>query len=298
MARTSRSAGVLAVASTLAATLVACSLLNGLDADYRPQSTSGEGGRDGDVDPDGNAIDARNDTDLPADGGVDSASDARFCDLNGDAANVVYCWDFEENTAGSPRFGWDDFESTSGSYAVEDNVGANNSRGLHAIVTKPALSGKAYLRKQIPGPFNGVVRHELSFAFSVKTKSSLYTASLGALGFGAPLKFMGVSVYKGNPDGIDVGDPPGGLAGTVETVLPGQWRRATIAMERAGAGTPYTTTISVTSASGTSTQVDQRTGFDGGVAPTEILVGAFFTSNDPDGGVETVIDDVLLKQTK
>jgi len=133
----------------------------------------------------------------------------------------------------------------------------------------------------------------------VKTKSSLYGAELGALGFGLPLKVIGVSVYQAaGKDAIDVSDPPGMLTGSRELVAKGEWRRATITMDRADGG-PCTTTIKVTGESGTTqTEVDSRIGYDGGAALPQVLVGAFFTSPEADGGVETVIDDVLFTQTK
>ncbi|HSO40529.1 MAG TPA: hypothetical protein VLT33_48715 [Labilithrix sp.] len=279
-------------AATLATGLAACSLITGLDADYKLQAVV-EGGRDSDVEPD-TGLDARADTSPLLDGGGDTSADARYCERYGDAANVVYCCDFETAAGGCT---WDGDEKTNGTLVEEDGVGNNGSRGLHATVLKGPAS--LYLRRELPA-FNGFSKHELSFAFTVKTKSSLYGATLGALGLGPTptLKLIGVSVYKASPkDGIDISDPPGSLTGSSEFVDKGDWRRATITMQRAGAG-PYTTTVVVTSKTGTLTQVDSRLGFDGGAGPTEILVGAFFTSPEPDGGVETVIDDVLVTQTK
>lgn len=296
MARSLRSARILALgAGALAAALAACSLLTGLDADYKSRAAPGdEGGTDGDATSDGAGRgDARDDTG-PGDGGAGGSG--RFCDLNGDAAGVVYCCDFEDNSCL-----WDVDEQTLGSFKIEPNIGANGSSALRATIVKPG--GSVFRSRRLPtGPFNGFRRHEFSFAFSLKTKSSLSTADLGAVGFGTlnpfTLKYVGVAVYKGaTQDLIDISSPPG-LNGTHEQVSVGDWRRATIAMDRGTVPTaPYVTTVTVTSAAGTLTQVDM-VAFDGGAADTQILVGAFFTSVDPDGGVETVIDDILLKQTK
>lgn len=283
----------LAAAAGAGAALAACSLLAGLDADYTLQASAGaEGGRDGDGPPDG-GFDTSADTSVTPDGPLDAGADARFCANHRSDPGLVYCCDFEPET----DCAWNASEATGGTIADKDGIGRLGSRGLHATVAKPPAS--LYLRRERGAAFNAMSKHELSFAFAVKTKSSLYGAALGALGFGLPLKVIGVSVYKATgKDGIDVSDPPGTLTGSSEYVEQNEWRRATITMIRTDGG-PTTTSIKVTKAGQTSeTEVDSRVGYDGGAGLPEILVGAFFTSPEQDGGVETVIDDILFIQTK
>ena len=65
-----RSALALGVSGSLVLALGACTLLSGLNADYKPQSaTLGEGGSDGDVSPDGPEGDAMSDAPVPPEGG-------------------------------------------------------------------------------------------------------------------------------------------------------------------------------------------------------------------------------------
>jgi hypothetical protein len=298
MARSSRSTRILALgAGAFATVLAACSLLNGLDADYRLQSAvSGEGGNDG---ADGNIVDGKSDTNVPIDGGPDGPNIARFCEAKGDAGDVTFCCDWEPGT----ECKWDTDEESNGTLerSAED-AGRNHSRGLRATVSKPAPSGRVFIRRTIPEKsFNDYAVHTLRFAFSVQQKSSLYTATLGALGFSFTpnAKLTGVSVYgESSTDKIDVSDPPGTLGGSMETVKDGEWRVAEVKMVRQSPGS-YKATISVSASTTDDTLrlVDERT-FLGGAAATEVLVGAFFTSSEPDGGVVTAIDDVLLTQSK
>jgi hypothetical protein len=288
---------ILALAAAVTATaLAACSLLTGLDADYKLQANSeAEGGRDGEVPPDGNG-ETGADTSVGFDGGRDATTDARFCEQHRADPGLAFCCDFETAAGKCP---WAGEEKTNGTFAEEDGVGRYGSRGLHATVTRGPAS--AYVRSELAAPvaFNSIEKHVLSFAFAVKTKSTLYGAAIGALGFnGTPFKVTGVSVYQAaGKDAIDVSDPPGMLGGTKESVALGEWRRATITMLRNDAGV-YTTTTMVESEVGIPSQVDSRGGFDGGAGMTEILFGAFFTSSETGGRVETVIDDILLTQTK
>ena len=289
-----RSRRLLALAGAATATsLAACSLLTGLDADYKLQGSDDvEAGRDGDIGDDGGR-DAAKDTSVVPDGATDAGADARFCANHQSDLGLVFCCDFETDTSCA----WTDSEKTGGTVADEDGVGRFGSRGLRAnVVNAPA---SLYMHREIGAPFNTMAKHELSFAFAVKKKSSLYGATLGALGFGKPFKVIGVSVYTApGKDGIDISDPPGMMTGTTEYVEPNEWRRATITMSRADGG-PCTTSIKVTKAGQTAvSEVDSRIGYDGGAGLPEILVGAFFTSPEKDGGVETVIDDILFVQTK
>ncbi len=285
---------ILVVGAAVTATaLAACSLLTGLDADYKIQASADvEAGPDGKVGDDGGRDAADDTTNLP-DGALDGGADARFCANHRGDPGLVFCCDFESET----DCAWNESEKTGGTLADEDGIGRFGSRGLHATVATPPAS--LYLHRELGAAFNAMGKHELSFAFAVKKKSTLYGATLGALGFGKPFKVIGVSVYAApGKDGIDISDPPGTLTGTTEYVEPNEWRRATITMTRPDGG-PCTTSIKVTKAGQTAeSEVDSRTGYDGGAGLPQLLVGAFFTSGEKDGGVETVIDDILFVQTK
>jgi len=274
------------VAAVTATALVACSVLTGLDANYKLQESEGGSGRD-------STAEAESETSLLPDGARDAGADGRFCANHLADPGLVYCCDFEPDT----NCAWNVSETTGGTIADQDGVGRFGSRGLHATVMKPPAS--LYLRRELGAAFDARSVHELSFAFAVKTKSSLYGATLGALGFGLPLKVVGVSVYAApGKDGIDISDPPGRLTGSTEYVEPKEWRRATITMIRADGG-PSTTRIRVTKADQTAeTEVESLSGYDGGASLPELLVGAFFTSPEKDGAVETLIDDILFTQTK
>ena len=283
----------------------ACTAIAGLTDDYHlaGDGTTTEGGAgDGNVDKDG----ALPDGFVAGDGGgsdapADQQVTGTFCDQNGGASDVTYCWDFEQATAG-PLWGWSDQSTIAATLAVEDSIGMNGSHALHAYVPSAGDGGStAYLRKQLGGPdtFNSFQMHELSFSFSIKKKGTLYVATLGAFGWGANIKYIGVAAYATAGDnGIDVADPPGALASPYQLAPVNEWHRAIITMTRASAGV-YTSTVKVTisGTTGPTLTVDaNRSGFAGSTQPTEVLVGAFFTSTP--GTIETVIDDVLLKQTK
>jgi hypothetical protein len=294
----------------LGAAVSACTAIAGLTDDYHLAGDAGGvgpgsegGGGDGNVDKDG----ALPDGFVPGqDGGADAPIDqvvpegGTFCDQYGSALNVKYCDDFELTTSG-PKWGWDDFTTSSATIVRENGIGAGGSAALRATVTSaPAGGSSAYLRKQMaPDPFTSFLTQELSFSFSVSKKSTTYGATIGAIGYGASLKYIGVNVFMAVPDdGIDISDPPGFLSSPYQTAHLGDWHRAIITMTRTATNV-YSSTVEVTKVgtTGATLMVDgPRAGFAGGTPPTEILVGAFFTS--PSGGVEIIIDDVLLKQTK
>lgn len=292
----------------LGAAVPACSVLAGLTEDYRyapdgGTSPTGEGGSgDGNVDKDG----ALPDGFVPGrDGGADAppdqlAADGGFCEQYGSGANVRFCDDFDLSTSG-PKWGWDDYTSSSAALTRENGIGTGGSYAIRSTVTSaPAGGSSASLRRQLgPDQFNAFQTQELSFSFRINKKSTLYGATLGAIGYGASLKYIGVSVYTAAPDdGIDISDPPGSLSAPYQTAAVGDWHRAIITMTRTAAGI-YSSTIDVTKVgtTGATLRVDgPRANFAGGTAPTEVLIGTFFSSAT--GGVEVIIDDVLMKQTK
>ena len=301
MARPSRSARLVAlVAATLATALVACSLLNGLDADYKLQAPGliGEGGKDGEVDLDGPALDAPADAPTPIDGGGDGSMPTAFC-ASVEAGPNDFCWDFEK-AAGATKWGWTDSLATRGSITVLDGIGVNSSKALRASITDPgAGSGQAYLRQVVGmagSKFTDFRNHEMSFSYSITKGTPLYTAALGALGFGGSgNQYVGASIYASGatPGFVDVSDPPAGMAGTSIPVKLGEWRRVKIALERSGDAGPYAITVSI---DGTAVE-DVPPPFNAGAStmPTQAWVGTFFSAGG-DGGVEAVIDNVLVRQ--
>jgi len=285
---------------TFACTLAACSVLTGLDADYKLQTggSVGEAGKDGQVEQDGpTGNDARADIDVPPDGGSDAAVDAFACD-NVDSGPPNWCWDFETNTLGAPAWGWSNFESTLGSYEVKAGIGVNSTKALVAKLTAPvASSGQAYLTQTIPGgKFTSFRKHSLSFSYRIVKGTTLYTASLGAIGFGGNgNQYVGASIY-GSPTTtgvVDLSDPPGGALGASDPVALDVWKRAKIDIDRAGDSGTYTTKVAI---DGKDVQ-DSPPPFNAGAstAPTQVWVGAFFSAMG-DGGVEVVIDNVMVTQ--
>ena len=295
-----RTARVLALlGGTFACTLVACSVLTGLDADYKLQTNeqSVEAGKDGDVEQDGpTGSDAKADTDVLPDGGKDATVDAFTCPS--DAGPTGWCWDFEKNTVGMPNFGWENYEATLGSYDVVAGAGVDKSKGLVAKLSAPiASSGQAFLTQTIPGgKFTSFRKHSLSFSYRIVKGTTLYTASLGAIGFGGSgNQYIGASIY-GSPSlkgVVDLSDPPGGALGVSDTVEIGTWKRVKIDIDRAGMSGTYTSKLAI---DGTDVQ-ESPPPFNAGAstAPTQVWVGAFFSAMG-DGGVEVVIDNVMVSQ--
>jgi hypothetical protein len=296
MGRSARAPRLLAalVAGALATALVACSLLTGLNADYK--AAPEEGGKGGDFTTDV-PDDARSAT---AGGGGDSSMPTKFCESEqGDAGPNGFCWDFEEDPPQvAPNWGWRDSLAIRGTVAVVDGIGMNKSRALRAGVTNPgASSGHAFLHHVLENSpsFTSFRHHEMSFSYAITNGRNLYTAVLGAQGFGTNAnQYVGASLYAAGAQGvIDVSDPPGGASGTSFPVKIDEWHRVTILIKRTADSGPYTSTVSVDS-----TMVQDSLPFnaDTSDASTQIWVGTFFSSLG-DGSVETIIDDVVLRQS-
>jgi hypothetical protein len=297
MARPLRSARILAlVAGAFTTALVACSLLTGLDADYKLQAAStGDGGKDGDVVPDGES-DALPDT-AQIDGGPDGT--VPFCKRMA-AGPDDFCWDFEESPKqGEPSWGWKDaLQAASGVVTVVDGIGVNKSRALRASLSNPgAESGQAFLHHVLENrpSFASFRRHEMTFSYAITKKNAqLYTAVLGAQGFGTFAgQYVGASLYLPGAGTVDVSDPPGSLQGTGAPVVLDQRETATILIERTADGGPYKSTVTVGAA-----KVQENLAFDAGTsdAATEVWIGTFFSAPG-DGGVTAIIDDVLVRQS-
>ncbi|MDB4943765.1 MAG: hypothetical protein JWP97_3299 [Labilithrix sp.] len=301
--------GVLAAASLAAA----CSVLTGLDGDYTLASevSADDGAVDGGSEA---AADVTPPIDAPI--GVDGGT---FCERHDGDPGVVFCHDFEKSGS-APANGFDQTASDEGSFDVSLGTGVGGSMALRAKANHPAASSNVYFRKvftEADGAapsFDGFNEHELSFAFTAEQQTSLYTAVIGSLGYGVASspKRVGVSVYRGvlGKSSFDVSDPPGGMAGSFVSVPLGTWRRARISLKRPAALQPYQVVVEIAELDGSDpVEVYRDVAFggavlaDGGTGPAQILLGAFFTSPDvpdagPDGGVTTIVDDVLYRRVK
>jgi hypothetical protein len=293
---------VVVVAAAAAGTLlVACSMLTGLDAEYTERSATDAADSSPTThvaEPNGTELDAGADA-APTDAATDAndaAWPAAFCATKDAGANG-FCWDFE-GPAGPPNWGWTDNSTVGGALTVVTGTGRNTSRVLRATVTNArSASGNAFLHHSIPGgSFISFRHHELNFAYSVVRRASLYTISLGLLGFGGGgTQYAGASVYAvPSADGlIDVSNPPGDVNGTSVAVTLGDWKTVHVALNRSGNTNTYAAQVSVdgvavedavsTINAGTST------------APTQIWIGAFYSALG-DGGVEALIDNVIVRQ--
>jgi hypothetical protein len=308
-----RRLAVPAAGCAFAVAMGACSVLTGLDGDYQLQSIlvgdsgggGGDGGgMDGTVTPtDGptSSSDGSQDTNVNVDGGSDSAS-GNFCDTVSPGPNG-FCSDFENGQSGAPPFGWDNDDTTNGSLAVVPNAGVNGSHALHAIATPTgSASGQAYVAKQVgTAKFTAFAKHTLSFDFKLVSSTTLYTASLGALGFGlGGGQYLGPSVYGSGV--IDLCDPPGGSALPNVAATPGTWQHAQLEFTRSGSSGPYNTTLTIEGAPLPGpTPVGPQPSFDPGTSTlgTWVLVGAFFSSFSSGASptVDVYIDNVLVTQS-
>ena len=310
-----RRALVVLAAGGASLALAACSLLTGLDADYT-MAPELDARRDGDIDEGDGGVDAASDRVSPDD--ARAAVDAGpFCDQHRTDPGLVFCTDFEKNLT-VPANGFDDTGMDEGSYDVSAGIGVGGSVALRARAIHPLASSNVYFRKVFdegdggPPPFDRFDEHELSFAFASPGPTTLYTAVLGALGFGAASSpdRIGFSVYRGTAgtNSFDVA-APFGVNGAAAAVPFGAWRRARISFKRSGPDQPYQTVVQVMGLDGSDpSELYSAPAFsgkvlkDGGTGPAQILLGAFFTSKDdgpeagPDGGVTTLLDDVLYRR--
>ncbi|MBX3185940.1 MAG: hypothetical protein KF819_02950 [Labilithrix sp.] len=275
--------------------LAACNLIAGFESDYTvraPGSEGGEGGGPGDEDaPFDGGTDATSATDAP----LDVQPDGRFCDFY-DAAprdpTITWCSDFEA-AHGSPLFGWTNFENTHGEAGVEDGIGREGSRALRATVTAASSSARVMLLRGGDN-FLSYRRHELTFALKITRTTTTSTCVLGSLGYnvGTTPYYTGVAVWR-LANVLDVSDTPGGVPKDPPGVEPTPgWHTGKISYERDGGSPFYWAKVTVDN-----NVVDERAFHaDGGAGATQVAVGAFYSGAD-DGGVEVVIDNVLLRQT-
>lgn len=238
MARRGRLLAFVAIASS--ATLVACSLLTGLDADYTLQTAGGEAGKDGDIPGDGPGGDATNDSQPPVDGGPDAKTDGSFCD-GIDRTNVFKCFDFED--AAAPKFGWSSVKADEGdaSVTVDPSVGYLGTDGLKFIMTKGAVGSPAAWLDEIV--FSGNPRqnahYEIEFEFQELAMQISYTAfaNLTFPSGGADREhgignYMATYFSKLQPENLDVADEQ-------------KWHHGLVRLDRADGGTTFDRTITI-----------------------------------------------------
>jgi hypothetical protein len=292
----------------LGAALAACSVITGLNADYTRQDEGSGADADAAVSADGpvstgdGGPDAAPVTDATADGG-------RFCEQYGDAADVAFCWDFE-GSIGNPTIGFAGSETTGngtiGNLTIVEDGGTNGSLGLLATLEAPTASGQAYLRQQLGDggagdSFDAWSYHSMEFDFVIQS-NSINVVTIGSIGFGSSLKVTGLATYW---DGVsktqmDISSPPGSPGGAQVLAPLGTWMHAQIELTRPSAGQPYVTKTQVhnrgTATGGEVTNPSVDT-FAGGPGYTELLVGAYFSSQSS-GSIAVRIDDILYKRRR
>lgn len=275
--------------------LVACNAISGLGEDFTltsPNGPANDGGADStttaDVEPgtDGATQDANADAgngDAPSDAPVGPFS----CDA-GDAANVVFCTDFETDA------GWTTDELTRGVVTFELDAGPGGTRAMHARVDDAGVSRRAALWKRLgSNDAKNYAHYDVAFDFKVTGKTFNYGV-LGLFGVtqpsgGGALRFFGVASYM--DQGLDVAaEVPDVIAqgGAQVADTFGAWHHAFITLDREPAGT-YAMTLTIDA-----TLVDQRSGFDFGNPQTaEVRIGIMFTSQTK-GTMDVFYDNVLV----
>ncbi len=289
--RARRLAPVIVLAVLAGGAAAACNAITGLGDDFvlAPADASavdgtiadatvgGEGGPDG-AQPDAPEVDA----------GLDAASDAFTCD----AANVVFCTDFETDAS------WNASELNNGTISFELDAGPGNSRAMHAHIDNVQVSRRAALWKRISGTDAKTYAHyDVAFDFRVAQKSVDYSALaiLALTQSGGGLPYYGVAAYTENAlerfDVID--DSPRIVADDVGLEDgAGAWHHALMTYDRQGDGT-YAVEIFVDG-----TSVDKRSGFDFGTPQTaELRIGILFTTADT-GTMDLYVDNIVVRRTK
>lgn len=266
---------------------VACNAITGLGDDFRLAPGGGDGAPgDGAESSDGAAGDAS-----AGDGGlVDGSGDGSTTRLDCDAANVVFCTDFEADAS------WNGSEAVSGAVTFEPTVGKGSSRGMHAHIDSAAVSRRATLWKRIAGAdAKTFARYEIEFDFRVSSNDVDYSA-IGILALtqsGGGLPYYGLAAYADNGNQtFEVIDDSPRITGDGEGVedATGAWHHAKMTYVKNGAGT-YDVEIRVDG-----TVVDQRGGFDFGTPQTaELRIGILFTTSD-DGTMDLYVDDIVIRR--
>ncbi len=269
------------------AAMAACNAITGLGEDFvlaPPDASTEATTSDAPASADGAAEDG-----APPDAPtlVDAAKDALDCD----AANIVFCTDFETDAS------WNASELKNGTVSFELDAGLGNSRAMHAHIDNVQVSRRAALWKRISAADAKTYAHyDIAFDLRIAQKSVDY-AALGILAITqqGDLPYYGVAAYTDPPverfDVIDdtpriVGDGTGVEDGT------GAWHHVYMTYDRQDAGT-YAVEIFVDGVS-----VDKRSPFDFGDAQTaELRIGILFTTADM-GTMDLYVDNIVVRRSK
>lgn len=286
-----RAVRLFATFALAAVAVAACNAITGLGEDFVLASPdAGADGAAGDaaIGADGEAQDGARPDAAAGDAALDASTDAFSCD----AANVVFCTDFESDA------GWNASELNNGTVSFELDAGRGNSRAMHAHIDNVQVSRRAALWKRISTTDAKTYAHyDIAFDFRVSAKTVDY-AALGILALtqqGGGLPYYGLAAYTDTPverfDVID--DGPGIVADGVGVEDPaGAWHHAYLTYDRQASGT-YDVEIVVDG-----TSVDKRSGFDFGTVQTaELRIGILFTTNDT-GTMDLYVDNIVVRRSK
>jgi hypothetical protein len=276
----------------VAAVLVACNAISGLDEDFvlapldggtSTDATIGDGAT-GDGSPTSDVVTS----DVPTDAGP---SDAFSC-TSGDAANVVFCTDFETDAA------WTDSELAEGTVAFELDAGFGGTRGMHAHVNDAGISRRAALwRRLTTTDAKTYVHWDVSFDFMIAGKTFPY-AALGVFALTQPADGGGLRFYGPASFGdktLDAVDDPPDIVPDRNGVIgqDGTWHRAYVTLDREGASGTYALALTIDGM-----PVDNRTGFDFGTPQTaELRIGILFTSTAA-GTMDLYVDNIIVRGSK
>lgn len=269
----------------------ACNAITGLGDDFvlaPPDASTGDATTDGPGEGEGGAPDGSR-ADAPGgDGSPDAAADAFTCD----AANVVFCTDFETDAS------WNASELNNGTVAFELDAGPGHSRAMHAHIDNVQVSRRAALWKRISATDAATYAHyDIAFDFRVAQKSIDY-AAVGILALtqsGGGLPYYGIAAYTDNAiERFDVIDDSPRISGDGNGVEDGTaaWHHAYMTYDRQDAG-GYEVEIFVDGM-----LVDSRAPFDFGVPQTaELRIGILFTTSDT-GTMDLYVDNIVVRRTK
>ncbi len=285
--------------------LGACNAITGLGDDYVLERGDGgttptgdaNQGLDGPIE--GSTLDGGDSSTTPDADAGDGGPLLPFCQrpentLQAAGGPALFCTDFELAT-GSP-YGFTSVSLLNGTLAIDPTGGVNGSKGLRAKITDATGSRRAFVEKDFPQMLDSFKHYEYSFAFAVKTASTVDSA-LGALGINGATgyRYAGVSLYNTGsaPNVVDISDPPGGNDGTGVLAAVDQWHTATLVYDVPDGGVTPKLTVKV---DGNPVAL-QTTAFTGTSTPIFILLGAFFTPTSA-GTVDVVLDDVVFRATQ
>lgn len=286
----------------LGAAVSACTAIAGLTDDYRLADgggSAGEGGSgDGNVDKDG----ALPDGFVPGtEGGADAKLDQQvtdggsFCD-SVEKSGLQFCTDFDSDDGGA----FSTVNDVSGTAALAPGAGTNGSMGYQFMMTYPSggASKHFWLAKALAAgnPPSFYQHYEVQFDVRIASgTSTLYYVALGTLSFTStadPEQDHGIAVNNGS----GFGKVPTFSGAATDTNAPPHWHRVHLKLDRAGVGTPYTRTITVTESDGvTATTVDSSSNhIIGSVGDAEFRIGTFNTGGN--GSIQAVFDNVFIRR--